>query len=251
VAEDVPVMMCGMVGARSGWVEADYLDAPVRLGAIHEKATVVPTRRTVRILPGIAQRKGGAPDVMRGEETQLLALSASQSSGLACMPGTHSKWVVLTDGVVERFTTYMTGELFHLLRTASVIAPAVEGAAPVDAESQAFTDGVEASLAAPEQIGNALFQLRANWLLTGASPTDTLARLSGLVIGLEIAAATRRFGSRMAPILIAAEPATSLYRSALSIARVSHLIGQDAEYFVRSGLHTAASAAFQQHGTAR
>jgi 2-dehydro-3-deoxygalactonokinase len=255
VGDGVPVMMCGMVGARSGWVEADYLDAPVRLRAIHKQATVVPaSRRAVRILPGIAQPAAGQPDVMRGEETQLLALTASsdRSDWLACMPGTHSKWVVLMDGAVERFTTYMTGELFHLLRTASVIAPAVEGAEPVDPESQAFADGVEAALAAPEQIGNALFQLRAGWLLAAASPTDTLARLSGLLIGLEVAAAVRRFGSTMAPILIAAEPATSLYRRAFGVARVSHLVGQNAEVFVRSGLHAAASAAFgNPHGAAR
>ena len=72
-ADDLPVLICGMAGARQGWVEAGYVDTPARLAAILEQAALVPGQsRDIRILPGIAQRDATAPDVMRGEETQLL-----------------------------------------------------------------------------------------------------------------------------------------------------------------------------------
>ena len=94
---DIPVIICGMAGARQGWVEAGYVATPCDLSSVLSGATPVPNvARDIRILPGIAQRDQQVPDVMRGEETQLLgALSESFASGtqLVCMPGTHSKWV--------------------------------------------------------------------------------------------------------------------------------------------------------------
>jgi 2-dehydro-3-deoxygalactonokinase len=111
-AENLPVIICGMAGARQGWREAGYLDAPANIADIIRDALVIDGYpRDVRILPGIAQREANAPDVMRGEETQLLGLVADGiGSGLVCMPGTHSKWVMLGGGKVEGFSTYMTGD---------------------------------------------------------------------------------------------------------------------------------------------
>ncbi len=68
----------------------------------------------------------GAPDVMRGEETQLLGarhLDASLEDGkqLVCMPGTHTKWVSLHEGVVQEFLTAPTGEVFAMLCEHSVL----------------------------------------------------------------------------------------------------------------------------------
>src|SRR5690242_21770104 len=52
-AHDLPVVVCGMAGARQGWVEAGYLDTPASLSAIAERAAAVPdARRDIRILPG-------------------------------------------------------------------------------------------------------------------------------------------------------------------------------------------------------
>src|SRR5262249_34773842 len=72
-APSLPVMICGMAGARQGWVEAGYVDTPAPLAAVLQQAVAVPGQdRDIRILPGIAQRDRQAPDVMRGEETQLI-----------------------------------------------------------------------------------------------------------------------------------------------------------------------------------
>ena len=94
--DHLPVLVCGMAGARQGWVEAGYVDTPARLSAILKQAARVSGEaRDIRILPGIAQRDAKAPDVMRGEETQLLGALGLDAAGeaLVCMPGTHSKWV--------------------------------------------------------------------------------------------------------------------------------------------------------------
>lgn len=245
VPEGVPVMMCGMVGSRAGWVEASYLHAPVRLDDLVARATQVPARnRPVRILPGIAQVSAAAPDVLRGEETQLLTLALAHHTGLACLPGTHSKWVWLEDGAVQGFATFMTGELFHLLRRSSVITPAVEAADAVDPDSAGFHAGVAAALEAPALVTHALFELRAGWLLAGTAPGETLARLSGLLIGVELAGALRLHGSLDGTMLIAAASAAPLYRRALAVAGASDITTRDAEACVREGLHAAAMSAF-------
>src|SRR5258707_14836401 len=104
-ANDLPVVICGMAGARQGWVEAGYIDTPAHLAFILERAVPVPGQsRDIRILPGIAQRDPKAPDVMRGEETQLLGALGADGEALVCMPGTHSKWASVRGGTVERFT---------------------------------------------------------------------------------------------------------------------------------------------------
>src|SRR5215475_6131302 len=86
-AGDLPVVICGMAGARQGWVEAGYIDTPARLASILQGAVRVGGQsRDIRILPGIAQRNPKAPDVMRGEETQLLGALGADGEALVCMP---------------------------------------------------------------------------------------------------------------------------------------------------------------------
>lgn len=245
IPEGVPVMMCGMVGSRAGWVEAAYVATPAGLDGLTEKAAHVPSaRRLIRILPGIAQRGAAGADVMRGEETQLLPLIRAGFEGVACLPGTHSKWVRVEGGAVQGFATFLTGELFHLLRSASVVGPSVEGAGQVDPAAPEFAQGVDDGLAAPELLGNALFRLRAGWLLEGAKPDATLARLSGLLLGAELAGAARVAG-RGPVALIASGAAAALYRAALARAGFGPVTLHDAETCVRAGLHAAALKAFR------
>ena len=130
-ANDLPVIICGMAGARQGWVEAGYIDTPAHLASILERAVSVPGEaRDIRILPGIAQRDPNAPDVMRGEETQLLgALGADAASdAVVCIPGTHSKWATVKGGTVERFATFMTGELFSVVSRETILSHAMANA---------------------------------------------------------------------------------------------------------------------------
>ena len=124
------VLICGMAGARQGWMEAPYLDAPADLGGLRF-AAVTPrganARLAPKILPGVCQKLAGAEDVMRGEETQVLGLSALRPgfAGTAILPGTHSKWIAVDGRRIERFATSMTGELFDVIPTSLVLLVAV------------------------------------------------------------------------------------------------------------------------------
>jgi 2-dehydro-3-deoxygalactonokinase len=240
----LPVVICGMAGAKQGWVEAGYLDTPAALSDIVRHAAVVPDpNRDIRILPGLAQRDAGAPDVMRGEETQLLgSVAAQKGTRLVCMPGTHSKWVRVTDGRVERFSTFMSGELFEVISRHSILSHAVADADRFDGSHPAFTAAVADAMAAPALATNLLFTVRSGQLLHGRSATEAKARLSGLIIGLEIAGALT-----MAPeagrtvCLVASGPLAGLYREALGAAGLSPE-PVDADAAVRDGLGAAAAA---------
>ena len=146
-----PVLICGMAGARQGWVEAPYIKIPTRLDALHEGAIRIDAPGDIRILPGIAQAHADRPDVMRGEETQLLGVSEPGFRGLVCIPGTHSKWIRIEDGRIVEFSTYMTGELFAVIAQHSILAHVIEApSAPSD--SEAFRAGLSTALAEPTAL---------------------------------------------------------------------------------------------------
>ena len=78
----LPIVMSGMVGSRQGWVEAPYVRCPAGAAEIAAAMATVPATRLGRVVvvPGLSARDArGAPDVMRGEETQILgALGATR-----------------------------------------------------------------------------------------------------------------------------------------------------------------------------
>lgn len=179
------VLICGMAGARQGWVEAPY--APVPCPPAGGAPTPAPTRDprlSVRILPGLSQ--ADPADVVRGEETQIAGFLATEPGfeGTLCLPGTHTKWARVRDNQVVRFRTAMTGELFALLSTQSVLRHSVstEGFSET-----AFTEGFDQAAAHPRELALDLFSIRPASLLADTSPEASRARLSGLLIGAELA----------------------------------------------------------------
>ncbi|CAN5813087.1 2-dehydro-3-deoxygalactonokinase [soil metagenome] len=239
-AAGTPVLICGMAGARQGWAEAPYLDTPTRLDALHEGARRVDVPGDIRILPGIAQTRTERPDVMRGEETQLLGVTESDFSGLVCIPGTHSKWVTIDAGTITGFSTYMTGELFAVLSQHSILAHAVEATAAAAVDEAAFRAGLAAALAEPTALPASLFRLRAAQLLGFEQRADGAARLSGLLIGGELADVIRQHGPRSVR-LIGAGALGRLYEAAL-LAQGLAVTMIDAEDASRRGLARAAVA---------
>jgi 2-dehydro-3-deoxygalactonokinase len=236
--DELPVLICGMAGARQGWVEAPYLKTPTRLDALHEGAVRIDAATDIRILPGIAQARADRPDVMRGEETQLLGVTEPDFTGLVCIPGTHSKWIRIESGRVVAFSTYMTGELFSVLSQHSILVHAVE-AGPPSAESQPFRDGLAMAEAAPTGLTASLFRLRAAQLLGFEQRADGAARLSGLLIGAEIADAAHQHGAQQRLRLIGAGALGGLYEAALREAGFNVRV-VDAEAASRRGLAKAA-----------
>ena len=210
-----PVIACGMVGSRQGWCEAPYRAVPCTPVDRSEQvqALTIDPRLRVWIAPGLKQATPA--DVMRGEETQIAgALQLMPGyDGVLCLPGTHSKWVHISAGQVVSFQTFMTGEMFALLSEASVLRHGMAGGGWDDA---AFDAAVGDALSRPERLGARLFSLRAEGLIAGLSATEARARLSGLLIGTELAAAKPYWlGQRVT--LIGAEKLSAAYARALSL----------------------------------
>ncbi|MGY3437262.1 MULTISPECIES: 2-dehydro-3-deoxygalactonokinase [unclassified Marinovum] len=232
----VPVIACGMVGARQGWAEAPYVNVPCTAPGVAEAIhpEVSDPRLAVSILPGVAQ--ASPADVMRGEETQIAGFLADnpEFDGVLCLPGTHTKWVHISAREIVSFRTFMTGEMFALLSGQSVLRHSVTG----DGWDQAaFDAAVSDAMSASHKVTAQLFSLRAGSLLDGTEAATSKARLSGLLLGLEIAGAKDYWLGREI-VLIGAPKLNALYRAALAPqgASVREMDGAD---IVLAGLNAA------------
>lgn len=190
---DLPVIACGMVGSRQGWVEAPYRELPADLAVPGLPCAQVRARRgvTVNVIPGLVDLRGQR-GVMRGEETQLLGagLTAdSQDDQVIVLPGTHSKWARLRGTVVRGFTTYLTGELFALLSRHSILASLLRPAP--EPSWAAFDRGVDVAAEAATGPGllGILFSARALPLTGALAESEVADYLSGMIIGAELAGA--------------------------------------------------------------
>lgn len=187
----LPRIACGMVGSRNGWCEVPYLNLPASLDRLGAAAGRVrgADGLDVHIVPGLRNARG--PDLMRGEETQILGATALQPA-LAVrshwiLPGTHSKWASVDGGAVTDFRTYMTGELFSLLWQQSILGT---GASDAAAMPHAFERGVAAVRDSGAQgMPSRLFSARALMLDGELAPGAVADYLSGLLIGEEFRAA--------------------------------------------------------------
>jgi 2-dehydro-3-deoxygalactonokinase len=223
IADLVPgpaeIVICGMAGARQGWLEAPYLDTPASLHELRRGAAApagADSRFAPRILPGVCQRTPGHEDVMRGEETQLLGLLGLRPgfAGTVILPGTHSKWVTIDDGRITRFETAMTGELYELLAEHSVLRHSLSGERVGPATDEGFAEGMGAGLARPEIVTALAFRTRAASLLADRGTDWCAGYLSGLLIGAEVGGHQSWLSGRPVP-LIGSERLSKLYATAL------------------------------------
>ncbi|MBO6791025.1 MAG: 2-dehydro-3-deoxygalactonokinase [Dinoroseobacter sp.] len=208
----VDVVACGMVGSRQGWVEAPYAQVPC--APADTETVLAPTkdvRLRVQIVPGLKQIDPA--DVMRGEETQIAgALSLSPNfDGVMVLPGTHSKWVQISADEVVSFRSFMTGEMFGLLSRASVLKHSMDDGW----DGAAFSEAVEETLSRPESLASKLFSIRAETLLKGLPGAAARARLSGLLIGAELAA-TKPYWLGMPVSILGADALGDAYGAALA-----------------------------------
>lgn len=213
VRPDLRVLACGMVGSQHGWREAPYVACPADAAALIAQALAMAPG--VRIVPGLLHRpENGPPDVMRGEETQIVgALQLCPRlvpASCVVLPGTHSKWAQVDAGRVLGFSTWMTGELFALLRQHSVIGRLMPEATQVLDEA-AFARGVdEARRATWQGLTHQLFSVRTLGLLQRLPASALPDYLSGLLIGHELRhglAWRGQAGLQGDPLAIVGEPA--------------------------------------------
>lgn len=187
-----PVLMSGMVGARQGWVEAPYVETPATLEAIAAGCIKVETALVEAwIVPGVCHAKDTrlAAEVMRGEEVEVFGALhlMGRTEGTFVLPGTHTKWAHVEDSAITAFETAMTGDVFHALTTASVLA--ATAGAPTD--PAAFKLGLAAArenLRAPGDLLTGLFRVRTEHLFGRLDDDGAASFLSGLLIGAEVAA---------------------------------------------------------------
>lgn len=239
-----PIMMCGMVGSRQGWVEAAYARAPAPLDHIAAQAVSVPfAHADARIMPGVALYDALAPDVMRGEETQLMGIDPALLQGptLVAMPGTHAKWVRMEDRNLSNFATWLTGEMYSIFATQSILKHAIQGEQDhVSVENPVFQAWVQRALTGEGGVMGEVFKIRAATLLNNMSAVDAAAALSGYMIGNEVRDAKRRFARDVdRALMVGSGTIGALYCFALEEAGFSvHQISAEAS--VQAGLTMAA-----------
>ncbi len=189
---EAPIVMSGMIGSRQGWAEVPYASCPAGLEEIAAGLRKVAWNgREAWIAPGLSCRdESGVPDVMRGEEMQILGALDQMGPGrhTVCLPGTHSKWVEVADGRIMSLATHMTGEAFAVMKAHSILGRMMKDG-PADAA--AFEDGVRRS-GETGGVLHHLFGVRARTLFGELSDAAAPSYLSGLLIGHEIRAARNR-----------------------------------------------------------
>ncbi len=227
----LPAMACGMIGSKQGWKEAPYVAAPAALHHLAAALTCVevPGCKPLHIVPGVSYRdQDGLPDVMRGEETQLFGALTGADAAMRCfvLPGTHSKWAVAGASGIDRFSTFMTGEVFAVLRTHSILGRLMPEGSIVAADD-GFRRGAMASMhGGGGGLLKRLFSARTLGLFNDVPATELASYLSGLLIGEEI------FAARSAGLLdgagavgIVADAALAdFYRIVLAMADVESVV---------------------------
>jgi 2-dehydro-3-deoxygalactonokinase len=181
---------------------------------------------SMALVPGLWTENDGMPDVMRGEETQIfgaLALSG-QGDGLFLLPGTHSKWAEVRGDRIISFRTFMTGEVFGALKEHTILGRLMNEGADADAFARGVREG--AALDSAGALLNRVFATRTYGLMDKLVDTALSDYLSGLLIGAEVAEATR---TTQDPVTIIASPVlVQRYTDALRLlSRDSTLAPQD------------------------
>jgi len=214
--DETPIVMSGMVGSRQGWKEAPYVPCPAGFDEIAAKLLEV--RPGAWIVPGVSCRDpAGVPDVMRGEETQILGCGAE---GLICLPGTHSKWAEVKNGRIERFSTFMTGEAYAVLKQHSILGRMMEEG---KADPSAFAQGVKRS-GDEGGVLHHLFGVRTRGLMGELAAGAAASYLSGILIGHEL----RAQGAGEFSVLAAAQLAALYQQAAALLGMSARLLDPDA-----------------------
>lgn len=222
---DVPILLSGMIGSKQGWLEAPYCACPADAAAIARAvaALALPGRRA-HIVPGLScTNAAGVPDVMRGEETQIIGAIPASGSHVAVLPGTHSKWAQVREGAVQSFASFMTGEIYAALTGHTILGRLMKLDAPHDPPT--FARGVRYGLETPQHLLNTVFSARTLGLFGQLGETALPSYLSGLLIGSEIAGALHLTPDVRGVTILGNAALTGRYVDALAIAGIATAAG--------------------------
>lgn len=218
VAEGVPALLAGAVGGRRGWVDAGYVDCPAGPGELSAALTRPAEAGEAWIVPGVRLDTVRGCDLMRGEESRLAGLLESvpgardgMRDGIVCLPGSHSKWVRLSDGRIHSFATHVTGEVLHLVRRHGSAGREMKGEVH---DPRAFTAGVDAS-GQPGGLLQHLFGARALPRTGRLQPSAVYPWTLGVLIGHECRAMRARWPDASAVVLVGRPALMARYAEAL------------------------------------
>lgn len=227
-----PFVLSGMVGSTIGWKDVGYVACPYEIVQRGGYEYFEASGHDVYIAKGAqCQNLFGAPDVMRGEETELVGLVAREPSyqvgrHLICIPGTHAKWVLIDDGKVLNFTTSLAGEMFDVLLRNRVLLPKTL-AKPREMDDS-FYQGLKEISDDPGAFMHRIFSVRARQIVDGLKPEEGIQLLSGLIIGADVSAALKVYESHGLSNRIAVIGAT---RIAARYAKALEFHGRETETY--------------------
>ncbi|HVZ98853.1 MAG TPA: 2-dehydro-3-deoxygalactonokinase [Caulobacterales bacterium] len=235
LTQEARIVISGMAGSREGWREAPYAPCPADLASVRAAMVRPDAALDARLAPGLSAARGdGLMEIMRGEETQIFGALDSQAADIVVAPGTHSKWARVAEGRVTDIRTYMTGEIYALLKQQSILTRLIDGDA---SDPDAFALGVQRSLRSAALL-NLLFSVRSEGLFGHIATRSLSAYLSGLLIGAEITEglAEHRLSADIRILVIAAAELGALYRAAFARAGFSKVEIVDGEAAAARGL---------------
>ncbi|MGN6297852.1 MAG: 2-dehydro-3-deoxygalactonokinase [Ginsengibacter sp.] len=183
----VPVIISGMATSSLGMMELDYKCLPVKTDGsdllVHIENPSADFKYPMALISGVKS----SDDVMRGEESLIIGsdLEETGNEQLIILPGTHSKHVTIKNGFITDIKTYMTGEIFELLVSKSILSKSVKSGSGFSATGQSWLqkgvcEGAENSFL------NAIFHVRTKRLFNDISSEENYHYLSGLLIGSEL-----------------------------------------------------------------
>ncbi len=222
----LPVIASGMITSRNGWVETPYVNVPAGIDDLANALVPFESSMGIKIqfVTGMTTEHNGAPDVMRGEETQIIGAAANGlGEGIYVIPGTHSKWLTVKDGGIEDYKTYMTGEIFGVITAHTILGTLMKDG---DFSEDGFRLGVNEGLSVGGDLLHNLFHVRTMPLFGKISEDMTADYLSGILIGAEIASGTRDLDSSVVTI-VSREDLADRYEIALACAGLESRRAQD------------------------
>lgn len=218
VPEEEPIYLCGMAGARGGWMEAPYCETPVALPALAANLLALPEPFQGFLVPGIKTLAAdGSLDVMRGEEVQVFGALGKLGlrDALICLPGTHSKWVQVRNCQIVAFMTFMTGDVFQALKHTILKCRSEDNFC-----AQPFLSGLTESQRTGGGLLHQLFTARTQMLAASLQEEQVSSFVSGLLIGHELKEAETFRGDGGQIVVIGSDRLCLRYRMALEQASV-------------------------------
>ena len=187
----LPLVISGMAISSIGMINMPYENLPFSVaGTTGFECRIQKNGVPIILVTGVCS----SDDIMRGEETQIIGLYHTPElnrilpdSGIFVLPGTHSKHVSINDKAIVSIKTFITGELFHILRSNGTLSKSIaflQEDRNANPDNQlAFINGIRESKKG--SLLNNLFQVRVNDILKKLNKEQNFYYLSGLLIGSE------------------------------------------------------------------